>query len=106
MAQVSADDPSDNMSDEMARGARRVKVGATLDPELIAAVDRYVDAHPDVERSTVIDDALRLWYASQQDLAMERQLLAPRSARERSDALAWRSIRRAAGERMIRGRRK
>lgn len=90
----------------MARSARRVKIGATLDPELVAAVDRYVDAHPEIDRSTVIDDALRLWYARQQDLALERQLLAPRSARERSEAEGWRSIRRAATERMIRGRRK
>lgn len=90
----------------MARGARRVKVGATLDPGLVAAVDRYVDAHPDIDRSTVIDDALRLWYANQQDAAMERAFRAPRSARERSESEGWRAIRRAAGERMIRGRRK
>lgn len=94
------------MSDNMARGARRVKVGATLDPELVSAVDRYVEVHPDVDRSTVIDEALRLWYARQQDLAVERQLLAPRSRREQSEAQDWRSIRGAAAERMIRGRRR
>jgi Arc/MetJ-type ribon-helix-helix transcriptional regulator len=90
------------MTDEMARNAHRVKIGATLDPELVAAVDRYVGEHPDLDRSSVIDDALRLWYAKQQDLAMERQLTAPRSARERAEAEGWRSIRRAATARMIR----
>lgn len=94
------------MSDEVVRSGRRVKVGATLDPELVAAVDRYVGAHPDVDRSKVIDEALRLWYAQQQDLAMERALRAPRSARERSEAEDWRAIRGAAAERMIRGRRR
>lgn len=93
-----------NLSDEMVRSARRVKVGVTLDPELVAAVDRYVDANPEVDRSTVIDHALRLWYGQQQDAAMERAFLAPRSARERSEAEGWRAIRRAAAERMIRGR--
>ncbi len=85
----------------MARAARRVKVGATLDPDLIAAVDRYVGAHPDIDRSTVIDEALRLWYARQQDLAMERALLAPRSKRELAEAEDWRKIRHAATEQMI-----
>lgn len=86
----------------MARGPRRVKVGATLDPELVAALDRYVDAHPEVDRSAVIDDALRLWYARQQDLEMERQFAAPRSKRELAEAEDWRRIRHASGERMIR----
>lgn len=92
------------MTDEMGRSARRVKVGATLDPELIAAVDRYVDDHPELDRSSVIDDALRLWYARQQDEAMEKQLLAPRSARERSEGRGWAAIRRAAATRRFGGR--
>ncbi|MBI2982768.1 MAG: hypothetical protein HYY42_01020 [Chloroflexi bacterium] len=78
-----------------------MKVGATLDPELVAAVDRYVGAHPDIDRSTVIDEALRLWYARQQDFAMERQFAAPRSSRELAEAEDWRRIRHAAAERMI-----
>ncbi|MBI2325460.1 MAG: hypothetical protein HYU87_10935 [Chloroflexi bacterium] len=78
-----------------------MKVGATLDPELVAAVDRYVGAHPDIDRSTVIDEALRLWYARQQDFAMERQFAAPRSSRELAEVEDWRRIRHAAAERMI-----
>jgi len=39
---------------------RRIKVGATLDPDLIAAVDAHVAATPGMDRSAVIDDALRL----------------------------------------------
>jgi metal-responsive CopG/Arc/MetJ family transcriptional regulator len=78
-----------------------VKVGATLDPELVAAVDRYVDEHPGRDRSSVIDEALQLWYARQQDEAMERQLLAPRSATERREAAAWARIRAAAAQRLF-----
>ncbi len=83
----------------MARSARRVKVGATLDPDLVAAVDRYVGEHPDVDRSSVIDDALRLWYARQQEEALERQLSAPRSTREQVEGRQWTSIRRASASR-------
>jgi Arc/MetJ-type ribon-helix-helix transcriptional regulator len=92
------------MSDEMTR-ARRVKVGATLDPEMVAEVDRYVADHPPLDRSAVIDEALRLWYARRQEDALQRQLTAPRSARERADAKAWKAIRRASAVRRPRERR-
>ncbi len=82
-----------------------MKVGATLDPEMIAAVDRFVADNPGVDRSSVIDDALRLWYARRQEEAMERQLLAPRSDRERREGAAWKAIRRASAVRRFGGRR-
>lgn len=92
------------MTDEVARSARRVKVGATLDPELVAAVDRYVDEHPGSDRSGVIDEALRLWYAHRQDEAMARQFSAPRSRREIAEREAWKSIQAAAVGRVFRKR--
>lgn len=88
----------------MARSARRVKVGATLDPELVAAVDRYVEEHPGRDRSGVIDEALRLWYARRQDKAMERQFTAPRSRREIAERQAWKSIQAEAAELVFRKR--
>ncbi len=51
-------------------GRRRVKVSATLDPDLIHAIDTYVAARSGLDRSTIIDEALRLWYAEQQDRAV------------------------------------
>ncbi len=92
------------MTDEMTRPARRVKVGATLDPELVAAVDRYVEEHPGSDRSGVIDEALRLWYARRQDEAMERQFRAPRSRRETAERKGWKSVQAAAAERVFRTR--
>lgn len=89
----------------MSRAPRRVKIGATLDPELIAAVDRYVEEHPGVDRSGVIDDALRLWYAERQRNAMERQFSAPASRSERDERAAWRTIQaKAAGRTFARER--
>lgn len=94
------------MPDAVARAARRVKVGATLDPDLVAAVDRYVAGHPGIDRSGVLDEALRLWYERQQEEAMVRQFTAPRSAVELKEARAWQEIRRASWTKRFGGRRK
>ena len=51
----------------------RVKISATLDPELVAGVDAYVRKHPGTDRSQAIDEALWLWFAKEQDRAMEEQ---------------------------------
>ncbi len=95
------------MGDEMSVTAprrRRVKIGATVDPDLVAAVDAYVAEHPGADRSGVIDDALRLWYAKRQEEAMEAQYTAPQSATERAERAAWRKIRRAAAIRSLQKR--
>lgn len=79
---------------------RRIKVGATLDPDLLAAVDAHVAGTPGMDRSAVLDDALRLWNERQQEIAMERQLRedASRDSAERAD---WRRVRgAAAGKRL------
>jgi hypothetical protein len=55
----------------------RVKVSATLDPELVAGVDAYLRQHPESNRGKVIDEALWLWFAREQDRAMEEQYAAP-----------------------------
>jgi metal-responsive CopG/Arc/MetJ family transcriptional regulator len=51
----------------------RIKVSVTLDPELLRAVDRFVQSHPGQDRCKVIDQALQQWYAHHQDTAMEAQ---------------------------------
>jgi hypothetical protein len=81
---------------------RRVKISATLDPALIQAVDAYVADHAGVDRSAVIDEALGLWYARQQQLAMEAQY-APGGddGPPEEEWAAWQAIRRAAAERLI-----
>jgi len=74
-------------------GARRTKVGATIDPQLASAVDAYVQAHPGTDRSGVIDDALRLWYARQQAIAMTAQFRGPAEAPAEAEREAWRAVR-------------
>ena len=91
----------------MARRAverRRVKISATLDPELLQAVDAFVAEHAGLDRSKVLDDALRLWCAHQQEQAMEAQFTAPQDEREREERAAWRRIQAAAAERIFQPR--
>jgi hypothetical protein len=77
----------------------RVKISATVDPRLLAAVDAFVAEHPGTDRSKVLDAALRLWYAREQERAMEAQYAAPQSPEEQDERAAWRAIRAAAVER-------
>lgn len=84
----------------MSVSRRRVKIGATLDPELVAAVDAHVAGTPGLDRSAVIDDALRLWSERQQELAMERQIREDvvRFGEEQRD---WGSVRAAAARKRL-----
>lgn len=96
---------SDMMSSKTSPTRRRVKVGATLDPDLIHAVDAYVMRHPGADRSAVIDDALRLWHEREQAAAMEQQLREDASHYDDRDRVAWREVRDAtAARRLVRRR--
>jgi hypothetical protein len=79
---------------------RRPKITATLDPDLLASVDAYVADHPDLDRSAVIDEALRLWRAREMERAMGAQFAAPDGVdpTERHD---WDQLRRAAVVRQL-----
>jgi len=77
---------------------RRVKVSATVDAETLDAVDALVGSRPGLDRSKVIDEALHLWYAREQERAMETQY--SDDAEVDSDELtAWQTLRRAAAQR-------
>ncbi|OLC55285.1 MAG: hypothetical protein AUH85_09630 [Chloroflexi bacterium 13_1_40CM_4_68_4] len=84
---------------------RRVKVGATLDPDLVAAVDVHVSRHPELDRSAVIDEALRLWQEREQGAAMQRQILEDAKYYDDPERVAWRRIRDAAAARTFSRRR-
>jgi hypothetical protein len=79
---------------------RRPKITATLDPDLLASVDAYVAAHPELDRSAVIDKALRLWRARELELAMEAQFTAPDGV-DPTERQPWDHIRRAAAVRQL-----
>lgn len=81
---------------------RRVKIGATIDPLILHAVDAFIGQHPEFDRSAVIDDALRLWWARQQEREMEEQFAEAPSAAEREEREAWRRIQDASAKRIFR----
>ncbi len=86
--------------------AQRTKprVTVTLDPDLLAVVDHYVQEHQTdgVDRSGVVTEALRLWYREQLRQAMRVQFLAPRSEAELAEQAAWENIRAAAADDFVR----
>jgi Arc/MetJ-type ribon-helix-helix transcriptional regulator len=76
------------------RAGSRVRISATLDPQLAQAVDAYVAAHANVDRSAVINDALRLWYAREQEAAIAAQYAADAERPPDEEWAAWKAIRR------------
>jgi metal-responsive CopG/Arc/MetJ family transcriptional regulator len=79
----------------------RIKVSVTLDPEMLGAVDGFIQSHPGQDRSKVIDQALHQWYAQQQDAAMEAQYARAQDAAIGPERKAWRAIRRSAARRRL-----
>ena len=80
---------------------RRPKVTATLDPDLLAAVDAHVAAHPELDRSAVFDAALRLWQARELEAALEAQFAQPDGV-PADERRAWDALRQAASARRVR----
>jgi len=81
----------------------RVKISATVDPDVLDSVDAYVRERPGRDRSSVIDEALTLWLAREQERAMEAQFDGPGAPED--EWRAWSSIRDAAArDRLARGR--
>ena len=76
----------------------RAKISATVDPHLLRAVDNYVQTHPGLDRSGIIDEALALWYAREQERALTAQFTAE-SEVDADEWRSWRAIRRAAASR-------
>jgi hypothetical protein len=86
----------------MARAAgRRRKISVTVDPQLLRAVDAYVEQHDELDRSRVIDDALAHWYALRQEEAMVEQFSSAPDPEERAEGEDWRRIRQEAATRLL-----
>jgi hypothetical protein len=86
---------------DRAPNRRRVKVGATVDPAILTAVDAFIRDHPELDRSAVIEEALRLWWAREQDRQMEWQFSESPSESEREERDAWRRIRDESARRLF-----
>lgn len=98
---VSSDILSDEMTEIFPR-PKRAKIGSTIDAGLLRALDNFVAQHPELDRSKVIDEALRLWLAREQAKAMAEQFRGPRSTAEQEEQRAWHDIQTASARRILR----
>ncbi len=79
------------------RARRREKVSATVDADLLATVDRFVAERPATSRSSVIDDALRIWSANERANAIAEQYEGDNGVPP-DEWASWRTIRDAAAK--------
>jgi hypothetical protein len=78
------------------RAELRGKISISVDATLLRFADAYVAAHPGLDRSKVIDAALRQWCGRVQDAAMAAQYAEPIDDVTASELSDWRPIRNAA----------
>ncbi|MDP2937281.1 MAG: ribbon-helix-helix domain-containing protein [Dehalococcoidia bacterium] len=77
--------------------AQRIKprITVTVDPDMLEEVDTYIQEHAGTDRSQIVDEALRCWYAYVLHEALVRQHSAPKSPEEREERAVWKRIRAA-----------
>jgi Arc/MetJ-type ribon-helix-helix transcriptional regulator len=73
---------------------RRLKITVSLDQQTLAAIDAHLVIDPEVNRSAVSDDALRLWRERELERESERQFGQPDGV-DALERAAWDAIRRA-----------
>jgi hypothetical protein len=66
---------------------------------MLDEVDAYIDEHEGLDRSQVVDEALRVWYERILQEALARQHAAPKSPEELEERATWKRIRTAQFER-------
>ncbi len=77
----------------------RPRITITVDPDMLDEIDTYVQEHKGADRSRVVDEALRCWYAQRLHEALVKQHSAPKSPEEMEERAAWRRIREAQAQR-------
>ena len=82
---------------------RRVKVSLTLDPVLVDYLDAYVAARPTLNRSRVVEMAVREFRQRQIEAELEAQYAEPESEEIQRELEDWRHIRRATARRVLGG---
>ena len=73
----------------------RPRITVTVDPDMLQEVDTYIREHEGVDRSQVVDEALRVWYGQILHEALVRQHATAKSPEERQERSAWKRIRAA-----------
>ncbi len=82
----------------------RPRITVTVDADMLDEVDAYIREHRGTDRSQVVDEALRCWYARALNDALKQQHSAPKSAEELRERADWKRIRAAQRPRTARRR--
>ena len=82
---------------------RRVKVSLSLDPAVVEYLDAYVAARPAINRSRVVELAVREFRQRQIEAELEAQYAEPEPEEIQQELEDWRRIRRAAARRSMNG---
>jgi len=73
----------------------RPRITITVDPDMLEEVDTYVQEHAGTDRSRVVHEALRCWYARVLHESLITQHSARKSTEELAERAAWKRIRAA-----------
>ncbi len=82
---------------------KRVKVSLSLDPALVDYLDAYVATGPTLNRSRVVEMAVREFRQRQIEAELEAQYAEPESEEIQRELKDWRHIRRAAARCVLGG---
>jgi hypothetical protein len=82
---------------------RRIKVSLSLDPAIVEYLDAYIAAHPTLNRSRVVEAALRAFRQRQIQAELEALYAEPEAPEIQRELEDWRRIRRAAVQRALDG---
>ena len=80
---------------------RRIKVSLSLDPASVEYLDTYAAAHPPLNRSRVVELAVREFRKLQTQMELEAQYAEPELDVIQRELEDWRHIRRAAARRAL-----
>jgi metal-responsive CopG/Arc/MetJ family transcriptional regulator len=70
----------------------------TVPPELLEEIDCYLQEKPELDRSAVVGEALKLWHAQRLRAAIREEILRGREVEDPEEKADWKAIRRASLE--------
>ena len=80
---------------------RRGKISVSVDAALLHDVDAFLQQHPDLTRSAVIDQALRLWRLRLREEALIRQYTTSLTPEQEEEQGAWNAFHRTASQTIL-----
>lgn len=80
---------------------RRGKISVSVDAALLQEIDVFIQQHPDVTRSAIVEDALRLWRLRQREEALLLQYTTPLTPEQDEEQAVWTAFQRSAAQSVL-----